>query len=255
MDCLVDRAIILPPGPARPPMAPRRTKSVVAASVALHVAALVLLGTIARLAPLRQASQEIGVPVIFLPADDAPAVENSVLSASMLPAARSFEAVPLLPPTPMVVPGHASAPKLQPRAAVRRVEPTMPAAALQHARAAPSSAPPVEKQAALTFPPSTLSTQAALAGFAEGVHRAVQQVASYPAAARLQHRQGRTQLRFDYDDGTVSDEAIVVSSQSASLDGAAMQAVRRAALPRPAPPLGPHVHGLLVWVDFALAYD
>jgi TonB family protein len=73
--------------------------------------------------------------------------------------------------------------------------------------------------------------------------------------ARLLHREGRAQVRFDYTNGAAADVAIAASSQSAELDEAAISAVRHAALPRAPATIGNRTLALLVWVHFGLASE
>ncbi len=110
-------------------------------------------------------------------------------------------------------------------------------------------APPV---AAPPPPPSHAVSQDVLAGLESRIRQAVQNAAIYPPSARLMHREGRAQVRFDYTDGTAASAALAASSQSAILDSAALAAVRRAALPRAPVEIGHRTLALLVWVEFTL---
>ncbi len=126
-----------------------------------------------------------------------------------------------------------------------------------------SPAPAVAAAAAVSPPPAVPAAPAAvalseggtgaLAALAARIHRAVQAAAVYPSMARLTHREGRAELRFDYAGGVVRAVSLVQSSHSALLDDAALAAVHRAALP-PAPvELADRTLTLLVWVDFNLS--
>ncbi len=124
----------------------------------------------------------------------------------------------------------------------------------------PSSTVPAPAPAtAAIHPPQTATPQpvapAALAGWEARIRQAVQDAAIYPASARLQRRQGRTQVQFAYADGTVSTVMVVQSSESALLDAAALAAVTRAQMPSPPPDLGPQHRTMLVWVQFTLTAE
>jgi protein TonB len=124
----------------------------------------------------------------------------------------------------------------------------------------PSSTVPAPAPAtAAIHPPQTATPQpvapAALAGWEARIRQAVQDAAIYPASARLQRRQGRTQVQFAYADGTVSTVMVVRSSESAVLDAAALAAVTRAQMPSPPPDLGPQHRTMLVWVQFTLTAE
>jgi protein TonB len=91
-----------------------------------------------------------------------------------------------------------------------------------------------------------------LSGLEARIRQAVQDAAIYPAAARIMRLQGRTQVRFDYADGTAATLGVATSSSSPILDRAALAAVRNAALPHAPAPIGTRKLPVLVWVDFHL---
>jgi protein TonB len=93
---------------------------------------------------------------------------------------------------------------------------------------------------------------AALAALEARIGAAVNAAKFYPPAARLMHRQGRVAVSFAYRDGSVEQVALAQPSQVASLDNAALAAVRRARYPMPPPSLGGQSLHLRVWVTFAL---
>ena len=94
----------------------------------------------------------------------------------------------------------------------------------------------------------------ALAGFAGQVQRAVQAAAVYPPVARRMNVQGRVQVSFAFESGTVSSVAVARASQSSMLDRAAQAAVRNAAYPRAPGPVARRLP-MMVWVDFSLRPD
>ena len=122
-------------------------------------------------------------------------------------------------------------------------------------QAPPSGAPPAIARAA-TAPGATADpvhdTLRAMASWEARIRQAVQDAAIYPASARLLHRDGSAQVRFDYDRGAVENASIAQSSHVGVLDGAALSAVTRAVIPGPPPELGPARHTMLVWVQFRL---
>jgi protein TonB len=118
---------------------------------------------------------------------------------------------------------------------------------------APPKAQPQAAPGAPKKPPQ--ASQDALAGLKARIHQAVQEATIYPPIARMMHREGRTQVRFVYADGMADEASIAASSNAEVLDNAALQAVRRAALPRPPAELGARRLELVVWVDFHLTQE
>jgi TonB family protein len=115
------------------------------------------------------------------------------------------------------------------------------------ATALPPAAPDVPAPAPAAPSPGVLAALAAR------IHQAVQAAAIYPALARITHREGRAELRFDYAGGLVRAVSLVQSSQSSLLDDAALAAVHRAALPPAPAEIGNRTLTLMVWVDFSLS--
>ena len=106
------------------------------------------------------------------------------------------------------------------------------------------------------------TTQATAAGAGEAgsalvpalearIDEAVRQAATMQEAARRQHRQGRSRVKFTYFDGRVKGVQLVAPSQSV-LDDTALQAVKRAAYPPPPEALRGRHLDLLVWMNFRL---
>lgn len=114
--------------------------------------------------------------------------------------------------------------------------------------------PPTPPPAA---PPSEVASSAgqasALSRFAATVRSAVQTAVQYPIAAAAQGLRGRTQVSFVYADGRISDVQLVISSGSALLDRAALEAVQRARYPAPPHALAGQTLPFLVWVQFYAA--
>ena len=87
------------------------------------------------------------------------------------------------------------------------------------------------------------------------VQAAVQAASVYPPAARVRRVQGRVRVSFDYADGHAGAPSVLVSSQAAVLDHAALRAVRTASYPAPPPALGHEHRQLVVWVDFRMSLE
>jgi len=94
-----------------------------------------------------------------------------------------------------------------------------------------------------------------MANWETRIRQAVQNAALYPAAARLLRRDGRAQVRFDYDQGKVESASIAQTSHFSALDTAALAAVTRAVIPDPPAELGPQRRTMLVWVQFKLVSE
>ncbi len=239
--------------------APRRHRGAAAAvSVGLHLAAVMALCVL--LKPARPKAQAEPQPIALV---FAPAVEASA-SAEILPGrtlARPNAApviAPLGRPRPISLAARLAWPA--PRDAARvppaahRFSVPGSAIAAQPGPASPAPASPAPAMAAPVMAPARIAGNAAgaaLAGFAQRVREAVQKAAIFPVAARMMHRQGRAQVRFEVQDGTVGTVALATSSSASLLDSAALDAVRRASLPAVPPLLGRRLT-LLVWVDFSL---
>lgn len=73
------------------------------------------------------------------------------------------------------------------------------------------------------------------ADFYNEIHAAIFAAKQYPRDAILAGATGTCTVSFNMDDGRVSDVQVVRSSGNRSLDRAAMEAVRRAAMPRTPP--------------------
>lgn len=217
-------------------------------SALLHAGVLVALGTL--LLPHRppEASSQPGFDIVMtLPT--VTAIEQSlqetpiksapdpVISALSVPRPLSLAA----PPSPPATVGWASAHHV-PKARA-------PGNAIH---AALTNSTPSQLSPAAPANPSPALPENLLSGLESRIGRAVQEAAIYPASARLMHVQGRTQVRFDYSDGSAAMLAVATSSTSPILDRAALAAVRNAALPRAPASIGGRKLPVLVWVDFHL---
>jgi TonB family protein len=189
--------------------------------------------------------------VVMAPPDALPVAEQSLAEATLTATAQSL-VTRLAAPVTLSVP-----PSLRGEIPSARIR--------QHAVAA---APPAPAQAAVAAPAARMAAPVAPAaapahaaatvphdviqGLEARIRQAVQDAAIYPASARVMHLEGRTQVRFDYTDGSVGVADVSTPSTSAMLDRAALAAVRRAALPRAPAEVGKRTLPLLVWVDFRL---
>ena len=86
--------------------------------------------------------------------------------------------------------------------------------------------------------------------FKGAVRAAVQSAVVYPAAARLAHVTGKTEVSFGYEDGRISNISVLVSSGSNMLDAAARRAVEAAAYPAPPAEFVGKPLQFEVWVRF-----
>ncbi len=204
-------------------------------SAALHAAALALLCCMA----VRPRPPDFAPHFTLVVAP--PPVYEQNLPPTHLAAPASIVATSLIPPAPVSLPA--------PRAMARHPAPRSMPSVL--AREVPQSAPPQTAPAPKDAPPPPVLHDVENALEAR-IHQAVQEAVVYPSAARAMHMEGRTQVRFDYTDGTVSQVDVADSSRSAMLDRAAVAAVRRAALPRAPGEIGSRTLALLVWVDFRM---
>ena len=259
MDCVTNPSAVLlecdVDGPTR--MALRVTLRValrgswaVPASITAHamVGLALFLVLPARRAP--DPPQPASNPVFFEAAPADPDLDPvlEMLAQTELPAPESaHEATILGAPRNIMV--RATPPKRAVDA--RAVQPVTPKTMAGNVAAANSTVALPQAAPTNTQAPAARPAFSA-AEFEARVHAAVQRVAYYPAAARLQRRQGRAAILFDYNEGAVSGAEVAQSSQSGLLDRAALDAVRRAALPRA---VGVRKIRLLVWVDFNLVRE
>ena len=178
--------------------------------------------------------------MVVLPA---PPVQET-LTERDVPQAEATTAASLAVPQPVFLP-----------AAVRSEIHVVRAMPQPRSKPADIPAPPARLAAAVTAPPpppAAVVSQDVMAGLKSRIRQAVQDAAVFPPSARLMHREGRAQVRFDYIDGAADSATLAASSESAILDAAALAAVRRAILPRAPAEIGHRKLDLLVWVDFTL---
>jgi len=225
--------------PAAAVSAAPRTAPKLAASAVIHLVAVVGVGLFAGARVLTPAAPEASFPMVFMAAPVAAEAATS-LPAAALPVTGPRKVVAALSAPRSVssagrLPEHAFVP-------LPAVETAAPARMVDH----PAPRPVIV--------PAAPEDGVELAAFESRVHRAVQQAAVYPAAAKLQRQQGRARIEFLLSGRDVAAERVSQSSQSALLDRAALDAVRLAALP--APPVGLAARQTLsVWVDFALVAE
>ena len=116
------------------------------------------------------------------------------------------------------------------------------------------SAAPAPPDTSAPIPPR--ADGASLAALQQRIGRAVEDAKYYPPLARQTHREGRVAVSFSYRDGAVADVALLQSSLSATLDHAALTAVRVAHYPSAPSGLAGHQLRLTVWVAFSMvAFD
>jgi len=215
-------------------------------SAVLHGLALLGLCAVVAPRPMPQPPPAPSFAVVMAAPPAPPPVAEQSLEEAKLPAATQAVATRLAAPVPLslapAVHGEIHASRRKVAAVAAPTGPAPVAASAPAARvvtAAPqAAAAPVSHNVLLV-----LEAQ---------IRQAVQDAAIYPASARVMHLEGRTQVRFDYTDGSVGAADVATPSSSPMLDRAALAAVRRAALPRAPAEIGARRLALLVWVDFSL---
>lgn len=255
MDSLSPGAVVLRDYDAAPPRARRAgprpvTTCLVAAFHAGAIAAALLIFPSKPPTP----APAISIPVIFEPAaSSVPAQETLSNAAIPVPVLTHLDT--LAAPPAVFLPASTGALAARPRA--RR---TTPAGAPTRARSTPNSMPDTVSPAAPAVPAHAAPTPTAavaspglLAAWEARIHQAVQNALAYPNVARLMHREGRTRIRFDYEDGSVARVSVVETSTLAALDRAAVDAVTRAAIPAPPREIAGQNRTLLLWVTFTLS--
>ena len=196
----------------------------------------------------------LSIPMVFQPpAPPAPEPETLGTATLPVPVLRQTDTLAELPTVTL----PASQGARPPRAPARRARPSRAAAQAQ-----PAPSPAIERPAVVAAaapadavrPPAVAAPAASvLAAWESRIHQAVQDALIYPNTARLMHREGRTRVRFDYDRGAVARVSVVATSNLASLDQAAVDAVSRAAIPAPPPEIAGQDRTLLLWVNFTLS--
>ncbi len=214
---------------------------------ALHSALIVALAVFDESRKPLPPAQEFGIPVIFAPVAPAPTA-----SASHMLAASTLHVPAYQLPAPL-----ADAPRLaMPPSGPAHQAPTPRHVAPVRVAAipAPSSATDVPAPAARPAAPPPDDARA-MAAWEGRIRQAVQDAAIYPMSARWLHRDGRTQLRFEYDRGTIEAASVVQTSHVGALDDAALIALSHAVLPPPPAELGSQKRTMMVWVAFTLVSD
>ncbi|HVG01919.1 MAG TPA: TonB family protein [Nitrospira sp.] len=187
--------------------------------------------------------------------DVAPAVEQTVMESTSV-AAQIYEAQPVVtaPPAVETTPEpvmSAAAPVIQAKPAAEPTPvdpapaPTTQSAALSEPEAAPSTpstepvASPTDAVVAAPSSQATTKEQQVVANAAisktdnrwlgDSLHRRISELKKYPSMARMNGWEGKVVLKVSIrKDGELKDVQVVTSSGHASLDQAAMEAVRRA---------------------------
>ena len=225
----------------------------VLAAAALHLAFLAALGLVFRTGHGPADPAEISIPVVFMPAalEEAPTPLPQALASSTLPVPTSRVPAALAPLPPRFLPPSHPGPTLPRRNQGRPTSTPTPYDVTSQAVSPP--APPVTAPPASAAPSHDMLR--ALASWEVRIRQAVQDAAAYPASARLLHRDGNAQVRFDYDRGAIAFVSIAQTSHVGALDHAALAAVTRAAIPAPPAELGPQKRTMLVWVQFKLSSE
>jgi protein TonB len=232
------------------PVASSWQLSASSASIALHVAAIVLcVVAMGRHQPIPKPPAIATMDMVF-EAPPQPMAMQSFAERRTQQAASPTQTADLATPSPVSLPATRRAISHVVRAP-RREGPTPQPSAPD---ALPAERAPITPSAS-PAPPAAPHQQNAIAMLEGQIRQAVQDAAIYPPAARLMHREGRAQIRFDYTDGAVGRVGLAASSENSVLDEAALSAVRRAHLPHAPAAIGERTLALLVWVNFAVTVD
>jgi protein TonB len=167
-----------------------------------------------------------------------------------LPPAPPLPMAPPLPPAPPL-PVAPNRPVIH-HPPPRHLQPTPvppPVAQVPQPPTSPMPAPPPAPVAPAQ--PSAGEIDLFQARMAEAVQRAA--TADYPEAAQMAHENGEVALSFVFQDGRVSNVAILQSSGFPMLDSAAMQAVRDARYPQQPADFAGRPHTVRVIVRFQTA--
>ncbi|WP_084168702.1 TonB family protein [Paraburkholderia acidipaludis] len=187
----------------------------------------------------------------------------TLLSLTSAPAPHPAAPTPA-PPTPKPPPPVPQPHRTEPVHRAAHAAPPRPVTEPPRPTPAPSAAPlpapsPATAPTDAAPPPAPAPAPAptpAPAGpspdFASKVRAAIQAALHYPESARMAGISGRTRVAFQYRDGAVSGETVVVSSGVALLDRAALAAVRDADYPRPEPAFAGKTLTEQLWVNFNL---
>lgn len=212
------------------------------------LAHLALIGAAVIVLPARIVAPrpEPALAVVFQPPE--PPAPPQILASFTWRAPSVNEAAALSPVPPLRLQGDTRV--LAPRP-VRHQDAPRPVQAAPPAASVPQ--PVVTRPVAAQVQQPPHASTRALDAWEAQVHQAVQDALVYPNAARLMHREGRTRVRFDYGNGSVSGVSVAETSGSAALDEAALAAVSRAAIPPPPPELAGQARSLILWVHFSLA--
>ncbi|WP_395062217.1 TonB family protein [Paraburkholderia silvatlantica] len=228
-------------------LAPEKRRLYGAAAIALIVEMALLAGAWSM---LRQKS-----------AEPPPKQPPTLLSLASVPAPQPAPAAAPMPkpqaPHPQVQPPR---PHVAPP--VRHVAPPQPVHAPQQSAPsptpvpAPAAASPEPAQPPAPAPaPTAVATPAparASASFESALRAAIEAALHYPESARMAGISGRTRVAFQYRDGVVSGATVVVSSGAATLDRAALAAVRDANVPKPESGFAGKTLTEQLWVNFNL---
>ena len=213
-------------------------------SVAVHAALLGALGWIGVRRAFPPPAQDLSpIALVMVAPPQAPA-ESTLSEHALTPPAESVTvSVPAPRPLPKLHLSYAPPASSMPAAPPLRRLPSSLAAA----NPVPTPARPMAATPALP------DSAGAMAALTSAIERAVQSAALYPPMARLQHREGRAELRFSYRDGAGSAFALLRSSGSSLLDQAALAAIHAAILPPAPAPLAGKTVIVNVPVRFSLS--
>ena len=123
----------------------------------------------------------------------------------------------------------------------------LPSAATPSAMTEPPPPPPVPVQQVAAEP-----SAAAKENYFAEVRSAIQAAEQFPDDARLLRQQGQVEVRFQLDNGQISNLSIITPGTLATFNSNALNAVRNAALPPPPKAMIDKSYTLTLWVKFTL---
>ncbi|WP_321931674.1 energy transducer TonB [Paraburkholderia guartelaensis] len=176
------------------------------------------------------------------PAPAAPPMPKPQVPHPQVPPPRPHEATPLRHVAHAAAPQPVHAPQ-QPSPSPSPIATPAPAAALPEPAQPPAPAP---------APVAPAAPARASASFESALRAAIEAALHYPESARMAGISGRTRVAFQYRDGVVSGATVVVSSGAATLDRAALAAVRDANVPKPESGFAGKTLTEQLWVNFNL---
>ena len=186
------------------------------------------------------------------PLSSSAAVQLQIVAAPTPPA----PAKPVVEPPPKLPKAVAHHVKL----AQRKPLPPPPLPVSQQLAPLPSAAtpstmtepPPVPVPVPVPVQQAAEPSAAAKENYFAEVRSAIQAAEQFPDDARLLRQQGQVEVRFQLDNGQISNLSIITPGRLATFNGNALNAVRNAVLPPPPKAMIDKSYTLTLWVKFTL---